>query len=294
MLTILIALVLIVSLSYIYRLKKDIALINKSLKTIKNTETNMRLTTITFDKDICALALNLNEILDNQQKLMVENEKAARSFKQGITNVSHDLRTPLTSAMGYLQLIKSNKTSEAKKIEYIEIAENRLKSLTDLMKELFDYTQIVEGKLEIKNERINVSDVLCDQLSGFFEEFNGGGFQVEVEIPDSDMEVYCDIQSLRRIFQNLIKNVLVHGKEKFYLKVDSNQRKIIFKNKVKELDALEVERLFERFYTTDASRNSKRTGLGLAITKELIEQVGGEIKVTIEGDFLSLCIYLLE
>ncbi len=252
----------------------------------------MRLTTITFDKDVCDLSLAVNDVLDKQQKLVMESEKANREFRQGITNISHDLRTPLTSAVGYVQMIKSNKVTEGKKLEYLDIIENRLKSLATLMKELFEYTQVVEGKVQLNLEKVNVCNELRDQLSSFYEDFSHKGFQVEVDIPNTSVFALCDVHLLRRIFQNLIKNVLVHSTEYFELIVRPTERTIVFRNKVSDLEGLEVERLFERFYTTDASRSSKRTGLGLAITKEFVLSMDGEINAYVEGDMLSVSIML--
>lgn len=292
LIVIILSIALLLSLIYIFRLKKDIFFINKSLQTIKKSDTNIRLTTITFDKDICDLALNVNDVLNKQQKLVVESEKASYVFRQGMTNISHDLRTPLTSAIGYIQMLKSNNVTESKKLEYVDIIEDRLKSLTALIKELFEYTQIVEGKIPLNIEKVNVCNVLLDEVSSFYEDFSQKGFQVEVDIPNTSVFAICDVYLLRRIFQNLIKNVLVHGTEYFELIVRSTERTIVFRNKVVDLEKVEVDRLFERFYTADASRSSKRTGLGLAITRELVLQLGGDIKAYIEEDILNICITL--
>ncbi len=292
MIVIFLSLAFLLSLIYIFRLKRDIASINKSLQTIKNAHTNMRLTTITFDKDVCDLSIAVNDVLDKQQQLVIESEKASNEFRQGITNISHDLRTPLTSAVGYIQMMKSNKVTESKKLEYLDIIENRLRSLTALMKELFDYTQVVEGKLDVNLEKVNIGNVLCEQLSSFYEDFSQKGFQVEVDIPNTPVFAVCDAHLLARVSQNLIKNVLAHGTERFELVVQETERTIIFRNKVADLGGLEVDRLFERFYTTDASRSSKRTGLGLAITKEIVLSMDGEISACVEGDMLSIRILL--
>ena len=278
---------LVISLIYTFSLKKDLASIVKTLQIIKKSNTNMRLRTTTFDKDICQLSLTVNQILDQQQQLIIESERTNREFRQGITNISHDLRTPLTSVIGYLQMIKSNQITEVKKREYLETIERRLKSLTTLMKELFEYTQIVEDNFPLNIGTANIGNLLRDEVLLFYEAFTAQDFHVKINIPDQPVYAKCDAQALKRIAQNLIQNALTHGIAFFELSV-TPEGQIISRNQVAEINNLEVERLFERFYTADASRSSKTTGLGLAITKELVDKMDGQIKAEIQGERLMI------
>lgn len=277
---IILSIIIIAGGVYIIRLKRDIASLKRMLQTIKNSDTNMQLTTTTFDKNICQLAIEVNQVIEKQQKLMIETERSNREFRQGISNVSHDLRTPLTSAAGYIQMIIAGKVDEDKKQEYLHIVENRLHSLTTLMKELFEYTQIIEGQLTVNIEKVNICNLLRDKLSVFYEEFTKKGFEIKIDIPDTPIYVMGDGHLLQRACQNVIQNALNHGQKSFELKVSDekpeNKAVITFANEVSEED-IQVERLFERFYTSDASRTSRNTGLGLSIVKELVEHMGGSI-----------------
>lgn len=270
-------------------LKQDIRSISRSLKAIRKSDTNAKVTTQTFDKDIIHLSNRINEVLEDQKKAVLSAEKMNQELKQAITNVSHDLKTPLASAMGYLQLIRSNKTPEEKKPEYLDIIEKRLKSLSYLLDELFEFTKITEGKIEFKPEKINVSNILSDVLSLYYEDFTAKGSTPNITLPENPVYIFADVNMLRHIFQNLIQNVLAHGTGSFSVTVQPEAR-VLFKNSVEHPEKIDAGRLFERFYTADISRNSKTTGLGLAICKELVERQDGKIRAFIEDDSLIITI----
>jgi len=277
------------SIVYVFRLKRDVRSIKGSIRKIKGIDTNMRLTTSTFDKDVAGLAHEMNEILDQQQGILMENERMNREFRQGITNISHDLRTPLTSASGYIGLIKSDKISDAKKLEYLDVVEGRLTSLANLMSELFDYMQMVEGKIEFELEAVNMCSLVRDEIASFYDALVQGNFEVTVDIPDMAIQLITGRAQLQRIVQNLVGNVLKHGIHYFAVKI-SSEGVMTFTNKVADVEELEVQRLFERFYTSDTSRHSQKTGLGLAITKALVEKLDGKINAELDGDMLNITV----
>jgi len=292
MLTILLGLALLACLIYLVRVKRDISAMNEKLEIIQENETNLRLTSSTFDKDVARLAVLVNATLDKERQLIILSERANREFKQGITNISHDLRTPLTSSLGYIQMMKTGNLAPEKEQKYIQIIESRLSDLSGLMNELFDYTQIMEGKIQPVLEKVNISNLLAETAFSYYEEFTQADFQVEMDISETPVVATLDPHLLQRVFQNLIKNVLSHGSQYFSVKLLADERTVVFSNKIDKPNELDVERLFERFYTSDASRTSKRTGLGLAITKELIGQMNGEIWAELQGDLLSMYLRL--
>ena len=281
---------LIICTAALVILKRDIRRLNQTLRKIAVTDTNMRATTATFDKDISELCTAINDILEKHNKIISAGDKSNREFRQAVTNISHDLRTPLTSAIGYIQMIKSDKTSEIKKLEYLDIIEHRLKSLSSLMNNLFEYTQIAEGKAAQNIEKINICNLLRDILSDYYADFTGKNFTVEIDMPDSPVYILYDAGLFKRAVQNLIQNVLMHGCEYFKLTVDRDN--IIYQNKAADPEAIEADRLFERFYTADLSRSGSATGLGLAIVKEIVQDMGGGVHAYIEADMLSICVCL--
>lgn len=287
LLVIFISIVLIWSLVYIFCIKRDMCAIKESLQRIKNTDTNIRLTTSTFDKSISGLICEMNEILDQQKGIRMDCERVNREFREGITNISHDLRTPLTSASGYIELIKSGNISEEKRLEYLEIAHGRLISLSHLMSQLFDYTQIIEKKFQLELESVDICELIREELVSCYDALIQGNFEVVANIPNEAILLITDRTHFQRVIQNLIGNVVKHGVDSFVVKISSNGV-MTFTNKVADVEMLEVERLFERFYTSDSSRNSQKTGLGLAITKAVVERMNGRIHAWLEGDMLSV------
>ncbi|MCL2360516.1 MAG: HAMP domain-containing histidine kinase [Defluviitaleaceae bacterium] len=271
----LLAILLAIVLIKFLRLKNDIRQLSLRLDEIINSDTNAKLTTQTFDKDITAFIQSVNNLLTKNRRDFMTTQRTEEDLKRAIINISHDLRTPLTSAMGYLQMMKGDS-------RYLEIIKGRLDTLASLMDNLFAFSQAMEEKVSVK--RSNIGNILREALTGSYIELEAKGFIVEAHIPDSPEYCLCDEDALKRVLQNLVKNAYVHGKE--YLRVGLTGNRIEIINKADGLQDLEISRIFDRFYTADAARTHKRTGLGLAIAKELTEKMGGQIFAYIENEML--------
>jgi len=271
-------------------IKKDLRKMGEKLREITRiqNDTNAQLTTDTFDKDISALVQNINFMLRNNRQGYLEVQRMEAILKRAITNISHDLRTPLTSAKGYLQMAENEDLDKETILRYISIIHNRLDALTDLMDSLFAFSRAVEGKITL--QRVNVGNILGDTLVGSFAELERKGFVVNANIPETPVYWNCDEEALKRVLQNLINNAVVHGKE--YLRVqlvDGINRTIKIANNTDS--QIDVDNIFERFYTADTSRTNKRTGLGLAIVKELIDKMGGSISAVKNENLLEMYIH---
>ena len=182
-------------------LKQDIRNLNKQLEQIKSCDTNARLTTATSDKDIADMCNSMNAVLDERRKAVIEAQIRNTEFKQAISNISHDLRTPLTSAIGYLQL-----AIQSGDLEHIALVEERLKSLTTLMNSLFEYTKLIEGRAELALERVNLCNIIRDVAAQFYDGFTAKGYDVNLDIPSKPVYAICDKSSAERVMQNLVKN----------------------------------------------------------------------------------------
>jgi len=262
------------------QLKKDLREIHRLSSDIIQTDTNMQLTTATFDKDVTALCQGINNLLQKSRQDYFNVQRTQAILKQGITNISHDLRTPLTSAKGYLQMIENKKIDEETRLRYLTTIRERLDALTILMDNLFAFSRAVEGGITLR--RINVGNVLRDTLVNHFIEIENKGMTVESEITDTPLYGMYDEDALKRVITNLITNAITHGKE--YMRVALSDGVIEIANKADDLQHLDIDNIFERFYTADTSRSNKRTGLGLAIAKELIEKMGSTISVEKKED----------
>jgi len=277
---------LVISIIYILLIKRDVGNINRALKIIEAIDSSMCLTTETFDADIVELCNRINSILGKLRENLKQNERTNTAMKRAITNITHDLRTPLTTVIGYLQLLGEKNTPPRKKSEYLAIIQRRLASLTLLMNSLFDYTQIIEGRVELRPEMINLNNILRDTISLFYDDFISTGFVVEVDIPDEPIYAVCDLTAYLRISQNLIRNALEHGNGRFKLSLTENGA--LFSNQTENIDALDPQIIFERFYTSDSSRSTGNVGLGLAIVKELTNSINGSIEAYKQDDMLCI------
>jgi len=275
------------------RVKGDIRQMSKKLNEIMQTDTNAQLSTTTFDKDVSSLMDRANALLSKSRQVYIDARRAEEDLKRAITNISHDLRTPLTSAKGYLQMLDKPAGSPLTDTEtanrYLTIIRGRLETLTTLMDSLFAFSSALDGNLSV--QKINIGSILRDTLSDSFTELEQKGFTVESSIPDTPVYGYCDEAALSRVLQNLLKNAYIHGRD--YLRVSLTGNIIEVANKADGLYDLDVLRIFDRFYTADAARTQKRTGLGLAIAKELTEKMGGRISAEIKDGMLAVYIVLI-
>jgi signal transduction histidine kinase len=270
-------------------LRQDVKSATAQLDFMRSNTTNAQLVTQTFSREIVGLELSVNELLERQRRESLENRKVEREMRQALTNISHDLRTPLTSARGYLQLASDPNTDEAQRAEYLRIVGERLNALTSLIDQLFVFTQITEGH-ELNLERLDVAVILRRVLAAHYDELERAGLTVEVSIPTTSLMAVVDAEALERVFSNLSINAFKHGRESLVVRLDERERCISFTNRVPPEDAetLNVEQLFDRFYTADASRSRQSAGLGLAIVKTLAERMGIRVSAKLKEELLEI------
>jgi len=270
-------------------IKHDLKNINRKLVEIVGSDTNAQLTTDTHDGDVAALAATINTVLEQNRRVHFEKGRAEAALKRAVTNISHDLRTPLTAALGYMQMLETSDLDSATQARYVETVKGRLEALSELMNSLFEFARVIEGDTVFDIKEVNICNILRDALSESYAELEAKGFTVDISIPDAPVMCQCDESAIRRVLQNLLKNACVHGKE--YLRVSLTDSVIEIANKADGLTDLDTEQIFERFYTADASRTSKNTGLGLAIAKELTERMGGHIMAGVNGELLVMRVF---
>ena len=264
--------------------KRDIRNMNRKLEEIVQSDTNAQLATATSDKDMAALAVSINAMLERNRRDLYEKGRAEAALKRAVTNISHDLRTPLTSALGYLQMLESPDLDAETQARYLETIRGRLEALSGLMNSLFEFARVMEGSIALDMQKSNICNTLRDALADVYAELESKGFTVDAGIPDVPVMCVYDKDALRRVLQNLLKNVCIHGRDYLSIRLDGSVIEIA--NKADGLSELDPGRIFERFYTADTSRMSKNTGLGLAIAKELTERMGGRITARVVGELL--------
>lgn len=268
--------------------KREFRRINKEI--INNLDEYINLKTTSIDKDVENLIQSINLIFDSKQKIVAEKKENEEKLRASITNMSHDLRTPLTSIIGYLQMIKSEKQSEGDKKEYIEIVERRTKSLQQLINSFYDLSRIEGNEYKFNYKKVNLSNVLCENIAVFYNDFINNNIEPIIEVEENIKEIISDDLAISRIFSNLIGNMIKHGGNfvKITLKQEDNLIVTEFINKTTEITEENIDKLFDRFYTVDNSRTDKNTGLGLYITKVLVENLGYCINARIEDKNLVI------
>lgn len=280
--------IIIVLISIIVGYKREFRRINKEIS--NNLDEYVNIKTKSVDKDVENLVENINLIFDSKQKVVAEKKKKEEELRASISNMSHDLRTPLTSIIGYLQMIKSEKPSEADKKEYMDIVEKRTKSLQKLISSFYDLSRIEGNEYNFNYKKVNLSNVLCENIAIFYNDFINNNIEPVIEIEEGIKEIISDEGAITRIFSNLIGNMIKHGGN--YVKISLKQENDIiiteFTNKATGLTAENVDKLFDRFYTVDNSRSDRNTGLGLYITKVLVEKLGYNITVKLDNENLKI------
>lgn len=280
--------IIIFLITIIIGYKREFRRINKQIT--ENVDEYANIKTKSVDKDIENLVESINLIFDSRQKIVAEKNKNEEKIRQSISNMSHDLRTPLTSIMGYLQMIKSEKSSEADKKEYMDIVEKRTKSLQQLISSFYDLSRMEGNEYNFNYKKVNLSSILCENIAVFYNDFRNNNIEPIIEIDENVKDIISDDGAINRIFSNLIINMIKHGEN--FVKITLRQENDViiteFINKATRLTQENVDKLFDRFYTVDNSRSDKNTGLGLYITRIMVEKLGHSISSKIDNGYLKI------
>lgn len=247
-------------------------------------DTNVLLGISSRDKHARALAAALNRELRELRRLRWKYMSGDRELKEAVTNISHDLRTPLTAICGYLELLEREDKSEAA-ARYLEYIGERAEAMRRLTEELFCYSVIISPESAPELERADLRAVLETSLAGAYPKFIESGITPEVDMPDAP--VYCMINeaAASRVFGNILSNAVKYSSGDLTVRL-TPEGEAEFSNSASGLDEVQVGRLFERFFTVEAARGS--TGLGLSIARTLMEQMGGTVSARLSGGKLVL------
>lgn len=265
-------LIIFVLLAKVYFLRKSAQEITEAFRDRLTADTNTLIDISTRDPYMRKLASEINVQLRLLRKEHHRYQQGDLELKEAVTNISHDLRTPLTAICGFLDLLEREEKSEAVE-RYLAQISNRTEALKNLTEELFRYS-VVTSSQELKPECMDVVRALEESLLSFYGVMQERGIQPQIELPEEPVFRELDAGALSRIFSNIISNALKYSDGDFSVTMTGNGN-ITFTNTAKNLNAVTVGRLFDRFYTVDAGRNS--TGLGLSIAKLLTERMGGSI-----------------
>lgn len=250
------------------------------------TDTNTLIDLSTRDRYMRKLATSINEQLRLLRKQRLQYLNGDRELKEAVTNISHDLRTPLTAICGYLDLLEQEEKSEAV-TRYLSMIANRTQALKQLTEELFRYSVILSTANDMNLEAVNINGVLEESVAAFYAALTERGITPTIQISEKRIVRQLNRAALSRVFSNILSNVLKYSDGDLDISL-CETGEITFTNAASKLDKVQVGKLFDRFFSVEAAGNS--TGLGLAISKTLVEQMNGAITAQYENSQLSICI----
>ena len=276
-----------------FLLYKNIKISTRELKEIcENIELNRRLTYFSYDKNFENLIMVMNEYLEEAQRNKIRYIRRESKIREEIENVSHDLRTPLTSILGYLELLNDVNISSEEKDEYLSIIKRRSNGLYKLVEVFYDLSRLEANEYKFNMQKIDINKEIREHILLFYNDFENKNINVEINLLNEEVFVEADKTALERVFTNLFQNTIKYSRGEFKISLEKTKHnvKIILINSIDELTEREVENLFDRFYMKDKTRSTSSSGLGLTITKLLIEKMNGEIRAEIINGVLIFII----
>lgn len=273
-------------LAYLLALRHSLREAAEELDEKLRTDTNTLISISSGDRAMQSLVTHINRQLQALRRERLRLQTGNDALTVAVTNVSHDLRTPLTAICGYLDLLEQEPQTEAA-ARYLAVLRERTDAMRALTEELFRYSVLTATADELHTEPVCLNDVLGQSLAGFYGALSARGITPSVHLPEEKVIRPLDAAALRRVFDNILSNAAKYSAGDLAVTL-SPDGKVTFSNRASVLSRVEAARLFDRFYTVDSARGS--TGLGLSIAKLLTEKLHGTISADYENETLRICI----
>lgn len=253
--------------------------ISRKLNEIIDTDSDERIMVFTENKELIELAAQINHLLENHLKVKVDYRRSEIASKKMLANISHDIKTPMTVILGYLEIMQLNGSTS----EMLKKTEQKAQSVMELINQFFTLAKLEAGDTDMELSRIDACEICRESILDFYEILTNSDFQVEIDVPENPVYVQGNKEALQRILFNLISNVIRYGADGKYLgmflRADGNAAYIDVTDKGKGIDKPFADSVFDRLFTMEDSRNRniQGNGLGLTIAKNLASQLGGTI-----------------
>ena len=274
-------------LSYKRSMEKQLRKLQEKLAEIRETDSGEKVMAFTDDRELMGLLEEINGLLERCQRMQADYRRAEMASKKMLSNISHDIKTPLTVILGYLEIMRldmgSGQTERQLQAERIEKAEQKARQLMDLVNEFFTLAKLEAGDTSVEMVRLDVSEVCRESILSFYELLDTRGIEVEISIPEMPVFIMGDREAVWRILFNLITNALRYGSDGNYLglclRTEGPWVWIDVTDRGKGIEKEFADRVFERLYTMEDSRSRsvQGNGLGLTIAKNLALSMGGEL-----------------
>nr|WP_302467308.1 HAMP domain-containing sensor histidine kinase [Intestinimonas massiliensis (ex Afouda et al. 2020)] len=270
----------------LYALEKDIRSCARQLRKDEGARVRMAAPNRAAEDLLSAV----NRLLELREADEAEHRRQEHAIRQQISNISHDLRTPLTSILGYLQLLEGDSLTVEERREYLGIVRGRAKALQSLITSFYDLSRLEGGEYPLSREKVDLYHVLSELVAEFYNDFEQSGFDMTVELAPGLPAVTADPAGVLRVFTNLIRNALEHGQKRMSIFLYRQEETVVsaFSNDAVGLTREDVEHVFDRFFTADKMRTGQSTGLGLAIVKALVGQMGHRVTAALDGEMFTV------
>ncbi|GBF73945.1 two-component sensor histidine kinase [Paenibacillus sp. 598K] len=284
-------------LIHLLRLRREIVRMTKQLLLSNEKAQGVKIRLSLFDRTLEGLAEQINgqsRLIDEKEAL---RDRKQREFRQAIAHISHDIRTPLTSIQGYVQMMETANITAEEKREYISIIKNRTLRLQTLLHDFYELTIIESPDYELSREPLDLTSLLYETLFHYFDLFQSRGITPVLGLTEEKLMVRGDEHAIKRVIENLLANTAKHGEApvEIYLQRDQENAALTIVNEARGLNESEVRLLFDRFYTVDRARASQTSGLGLAIAQQSMIKMGGMLTAELkEGRLTMNCRWPLE
>ena len=281
---IIVTLSLIIVLSFYLFHRREVTRLSQKLQTLLHSFTHAELTLDFPSSDITDLVNALNESLRVYHKQVYSLQKKDEAIKETITNLAHDLRTPVTAIQGYTQMLLQSPELSEEDLDAAVIINERLNVLNQLLNQLFE--------MDFSYTTFDLNAVLRSVAVSFFKSFEERKIIPVLSIAEISFPFYGDEKAVTRIFENIISNALSHGKSDYHFSSydDNENYHFSFQNFTDSINESDIDKIFNRFYTTDLSRSRKTTGLGLTIAKNLTVKMGGSISASLNNNVFEIVV----
>ncbi len=271
-------------------LRREIGRMVEQLRRYNNGETGKKIDIALFDSKLEELAGQINAQSRRINEAETQKNRIRQEFRQAAVHMSHDIRTPLTSIRGYIQLLGRDGISAEERKDYIEIVNNRTSRLQSLLDDFFELAVIESPEDDLNVERLDMTSLIADMAVSYYDGFNKRGIVPAIVLPNQKIMAYGEESAVRRVVENLLANTLKYGSGTVEIILERGEEDVSFTiaNEAKELAGSDVNLLFDRFYTADRARSAQTSGLGLAIAKSLMVKMGGKLEAVMDGDRLKM------
>lgn len=286
-----IALIIVSVLLYL-NIKNTKRITNQIRDVIEFEQTNYKIQDLVPLKSHSELNYEVNRLLKDITEERIHYNKKINAYHEEILNISHDLRTPLTSMKGFMDIIESKYHQGEDITEYLNIVDNKIEVLNNLVETFYEISQIESDDFLFEPEFLDLNELVSETMLAFYGDFEMKKLNVDMHLSDKLPEAYLDKKLTLRVFTNIIQNILKYGRSYCTVKsiATENKTELVFINDISEDLALseDLEKIFNRSYTADTSRTKGSLGLGLVIAKKLVELQKGSISATLEDNIFQI------